>query len=226
LGGVGGTGGLGGTEGTDTVVAPEGGENARLARSLRRWLTEDTPRAHRAGVSIATGIIVLSLIPSVPFLNRPIPWPTGFVATVDRVVPAGSVVLTYPYATPLHPSAMVWEAESGMRFHIMGGYANIQVGRRGRRWPALLRPAYVEELLGYSSFGDKLPLPAPVVPADYLLLRRFLTRYSVGAVVFWAGGDDRYEVYSYLRAALGPPNVRKHHMAIWLPVHGRWPGPE
>jgi hypothetical protein len=58
------------------------------------------------------------------------------------------------------------------------------------------------------------------------LLRLFLTRYDVGAVVYWAGGDDRYQVYEYLRAALGPPNVRQHRLAIWLRVAGHWPGPK
>jgi len=195
------------------------------ASRRRRWLPADAPRARLIGFGLVAAITVVSLIPTVPFRSRPLPWPSNFVSTVDRVVPPGSVVLTYPYATPLKPFAMTWEAQSGLRFHILGGYANVQYGGHGQRWPALLSPAYVEELLGYSSFGDHLPLPTYVVPSDYPLLRLFLTRYSVGAVVFWAGGDDRYQVYEYLRAALGPPDVRQNHLAIWLPVHGHWQGP-
>jgi len=206
------------------ALAPARDDAAPRRRFPR--LTSSTPAAHRARLGLVAAVTALLLIPSVPFHSRPLPWPTNFVPTVDRIVPAGTVVLTYPYPTPLHSFAMAWEAESGMRFRMLGGYANVQYGGHGQRWPALLSPAYVEELLGYSDFGDHLPLPTYVVPSDYPLLRLFLTRYHIGAVVYWAGGDDRYQAYEYLRAALGPPKVRQHHLAIWLAVAGRWPGPK
>jgi len=50
-------------------------------------------------------------------------------------------------------------------------------------------------------------------------------RYSVGAVVAWTGPAEFAFVYQYLLAAIGPPQVTRQHFDIWLPVHGKWPGP-
>jgi hypothetical protein len=114
-----------------------------------------------------------------------------------------------------------------MNFHLLGGYANIDIAGQGHRWPALLSPPYPQEMLGYSIFGDDWPAPGPVNAADLDALHIFLARYSVGAVVYSysVGGDNRTEAYDYLAAALGPPTLRAHRIAIWLPVNGRWRTP-
>jgi hypothetical protein len=194
-------------------------------RSRLGPLGAETVPARRARVALGAAIIALSLLPNIPFPSQPPPWPASLTREMRLLVPPGSVVLAYPYPTPLHPGAMLWEATSGMDYHLLGGYANIQIGETGHRWPALLTPPYVQELLGYSTVGDHWPLPAPANGADFDALSVFLARYSVGAVVYWAGGDDRIPVYNYLAAALGKPTLRAHRIAIWLPVNGHWRPP-
>jgi hypothetical protein len=184
-----------------------------------------SPHARHVRIGAVAAITTLFLLPAIPFPDKGFPWPRGLPSTVGRLVPPGSVVLTYPFVTPLHPAGMVWQALDQLNYHLLGGYANIQVGHAGQRWPALLSPPYPEALLGYSSFGDRLPDPLPVVPADYEALRIFLAKYHVGAIVYWAGGDNRTEVYNYLRASIGPPYLREYHFAIWLPVAGHWASP-
>ncbi|MHB1508369.1 MAG: hypothetical protein ACYCST_05525 [Acidimicrobiales bacterium] len=196
-----------------------------------KWLSRlgplgsDTTAARRARVGLVAGITVLSLLPNIPFPARPAPWPPSLTKTMKRLVPPGSVVLTYPYPTPLHPGALLWEAQAGMDYHLLGGYANIQIGNSGHRWPELLSPPYVQELLGYASVGDQWPLPGVVNSADLEALHIFLARYFVGAVVYWGGGDDPVSAYDYLAQALGPPTFRSHLVAIWLPRRGRWRSP-
>jgi hypothetical protein len=194
-------------------------------RSRLGPLGADSVPARRARVGLAAGIVVLLLVPNVPFPSKPPPWPSSLTREMRLLVPPGSVVLAYPYPTPLHPGAMLWAATAGMDFHLLGGYANIQIGNSGHRWPPLLSPPYVQELLGYSTVGDHWPLPTPANAADLDALHVFLARYSVGAVVYWAGGDDRIPVYTYLAEALGPPTLRAHRIAIWLPVSGHWRWP-
>jgi hypothetical protein len=221
--------GSGATQQTDAAATA-----AEVAPSGRRWLEwrprlgplgADTPRARHARIGVVGGIVALSLVPNIPFTSHQIPWPASLAPTVERVVPAGAVVLTYPFATPLHPDAMLWEASAGMNYHLIGGYANIEVDSAGQRWPVLLEPEYVQELLGLSNFGDRWPLPGAPTAADVALLPVYLNRYSVGAVVYWNGGDNPVVAYNYIREALGRPYLTKHGFTIWLPTKGHWVAP-
>jgi hypothetical protein len=212
-----------------TEVEPESEPITQPAPATSdRWRTHlgrlgaDTERARMARIGIVSVVVILSLLPSVPFHSRSLPWPSTLPPAVARVVPHGSVVLTYPFATPLHPEAMLWEATAGMNYRLMGGYANIEVDSVGQRWPALLEPQFVQELLGYSKHGDRWPAPPAVDTADLAALRTFLARYSVGAVVYWAGADDPIAADKFLHEALGQPYLSEQGFAIWLPTEGRW----
>ena len=197
----------------------------------RKWLARlgplgaDSPLARRARVGLVAGVAVVSLLPAVPFRSQPPPWPRTLVRSMHRLVPPGSVVLAYPYPTPLHDDAMLWSAEAGLDYRLLGGYANTYFDHGGHRWPPLLIPPYVQELLGYTRAGDRWPAPGKLDPADLTALHVFLARYSVGAVVWWSGVDDPIPAYHYLALALGPPSFRAHRIAIWLPVNGHWRTP-
>ena len=199
------------------------GVRARLR--ARAW----TPRTR---VAVAAAVIVVSLLPAVPFHSRGLLWPASLTTAVKRVVPPGSVVLTYPFATPLATQPMAWQAIDDMEFRIVGGYANIPVPGQsvGERWPLLIPPASVQELLGYTSVGDRYPQPPIPTPAVQAQLRQFLKRYSIGAVVAWTGSGNpdidivmRSTDYLYLKGALGRPQVQGDRFAIWLKPHGGWP---
>jgi hypothetical protein len=201
---------------------------AELRRGARWWSRMPAPlRSQRAQASVIGAVIVLSLLPAVPFRSRGLPWPASLPAAIGRVVKPGTVVLTFPFATPAATQAMAWQAAEHMEFRIMGGYANIAVpGRRvGQRWPLLLPPHSVQDILGFTHVGDRFPQPPTPDPGIEAQLRQYLVRYSVGAVVAWTGPAEFAFVYQYLLAAIGPPQVTRQHFDIWLPVHGKWPGP-
>ena len=49
---------------------------------------------------------------------------TGLPSNVLRAIPAGDpVTITYPYSTFLEPTPMLWQAEDGFDFRLLGGYA-------------------------------------------------------------------------------------------------------
>jgi hypothetical protein len=208
--------------GQRTRVTIVGGAAAARWRARLGRLGGASPRARHARIGVVACLVTLSLLPRVPFGSRQIQWPGSLIPTIARVVPAGSVVVTYPYATPLHPEGMLWEALAGMDYHLMGGYANIEVDHAGQRWPPLLDPVFVQEKLAYSRMGDRWPAPGPVTAADLVGLRTFLNHYSVGAIVYWSGGGDPSGAYAYILDAVGRPTARTRQYAIWLPTKGHW----
>jgi hypothetical protein len=197
----------------------------------QRGLSRLGEGSSRAWALLAGALIVVSVFPGVPFASRGLPWPASLPTAIERVVKPGTVVLSYPFTTPESTQPMVWAATDHLYFRLMGGYANIDVPGQsvGRRWPPLLRPASVQDILGYVPIGDRFPQPPPRTPAIEAQLREYLKRYSIGAVVAWTGRNYQTSnlitpdgAYSYLRQALGEPNVRGDRFAIWLPVHGNW----
>ncbi|MFZ0172237.1 MAG: hypothetical protein WAL04_11200, partial [Acidimicrobiales bacterium] len=194
-------------------------------RSRLGPLGTDARWARRARVGLVAGVAIASLLPTIPFRSQVPYWPRTLTGIIRQVVPPGSVVLSYPYPTPLHDDAMLWAAEAGVNYRLLGGYANIRFDNAGHRWPPLLSPPYVQELLGYTKTGDRWPAPGKLEPADLTALHVFLARYNVGAVVWWSGGHDPIPAYHYLALALGPPSFRAHRVAIWLPVNGHWRSP-
>ncbi len=79
----------------------------------------------RHAAAIATAVLVgLSLLPAaLPAETASSPaFFTG--GAVDRIHP-GDIVLVAPYATPLVPQPMIWQAASGMRFRMPEGYVSL-----------------------------------------------------------------------------------------------------
>jgi hypothetical protein len=172
-------------------------------------------------------VIALSLLPAVPYSSRGLLWPAELPTTIARVVKPGTVVLTFPFATPANTQPMAWQASAHMQYRMMGGYANIVVPGKsvGQRWPLLLKPHSVQDILGFTHIGDRFPQPPIPDPGIEAQLRQYLVRYSIGAVVAWTSPAEFAFVYQYLLAAIGPPQITGHNFDIWLPVHGKWPRP-
>ena len=211
-----------------SMILAVGTERLFLARRSAWTVTpaEDPRlRARPWAAPALIGLVVLvSLLPNVPYQSRRLPWPAALTTAIVQSVAPGTVVLTSPFATPTNATAMVWQATDGMQFRITGGYATVEspLGAYGQRWPPLLRPQYVQELLGDSVCCARYPTPGPATAANEAQLVTYLDRYSVGAVVFWSGGTAPGMDYRYLYAALGAPAIDVVGYAIWLKGHGRW----
>lgn len=186
--------------------------------ALRRRLSTT-----RAKLLMGTGVVVLSLIPNVPFASHGVPWPSGLPGTLESAVPRGAVVLTVPFATPGSSEAMSWAAIDDMGFRIIGGYANIADPgtAHGLRQPPPLPPTHVQTVLGLPKLGTLMPWVPPATAQQQLLT--YLKRYDVGAIAFSAMGADTSQAYWYLIDTLGQPEILRPGYAVWLPTDGRWP---
>ena len=140
-------------------------------------------------------------------------------------VPAGSVVLAYPVPQFPEDQAMLWQAESGLRFRLIGGYA-IRPGyrRHSERSPLLPPPATLPRALvgalddpsGFTVGGAAWRSAAGAVDG-------FIVARHVGAVIVQARSPGGAAVAALMRDRLGPPRARGDGLMLWLPGRTRNP---
>jgi predicted membrane channel-forming protein YqfA (hemolysin III family) len=74
--------------------------------------------------SLVVGVgVLIPLIPPWPYGNVPADVPSFFTGHDVERIPSGSLVATYPYALTATAWPMLWQADSNMRFRMLGGYA-------------------------------------------------------------------------------------------------------
>jgi hypothetical protein len=162
---------------------------------------------------------VACLLPQVPFTTQALQWPANINNTL-KTIPTGSVVLAYPFPTESFVAAMSWQAADDMRFRLFGGYVLVQ-GPHNYGIPnqPLLNHPFVQEYLANAQFGAAIlyPEPNPKVSAPHALCR-FVSRYNVGAVVFWDKGAQPQEVKRLFIKDFGPPqrSTRSGKILVWL----------
>jgi hypothetical protein len=102
------------------AVFPALGGSLLLAIAIDALITK---RMYALAVMVAVAVGV-TLLPA-PLPAQPISVPTFFSGgAVDRIA-SGAVVLVAPYATPLFPQPMIWQALSDMRFRMPEGYVSL-----------------------------------------------------------------------------------------------------
>lgn len=174
---------------------------------------------------VAAVVGAAALLPALPSLPFP-SWPIRPGIAVDRLLaahlPPGAVVLSYPFpSSSSDDTIMLWQAEAGLRYRLVGGYAiDPGPGRAGRVHAPLLSPPSVEEILAHDAdvYEGMYPAPPPLSPAVEAELRTFLARYRVDAVVWAPVGDDPHAALAYLEGGLGPPTATVGEAAVWVDV--------
>jgi hypothetical protein len=164
------------------------------------------PRA-RAGLCVALAVIgLVPLVPSLPYASTLFGVPSIFTAP-GSPVDNGDVVLSYPlpvgYANYADDQALLWQAEAGMRFKLIGFRGAVSgpdhkplVG--AALW---LPPPAAEALLVWSLYGQPPP-PVPG-PSTSQSIRTFLARYHVDDITVVPSGAPTATLMSYFTAALG-----------------------
>jgi hypothetical protein len=144
---------------------------------------------------------------------------------LERAIPAGSVVLSYPF--PAYPvdAAMLWQAESGMRFSLVGGYGVRPAGRHGfSNEPPPLRSVAVQRLItdAWADATTAAALRTSLDPASDALPG--LVRHDdVSALLVELTGRDPGRVVDLFRSDYGPPQ-RFGAIDLWSHLHllGPW----
>jgi hypothetical protein len=167
-------------------------------------------------------LVILLVIPEAPFKSQAPPWPNLENAMLS-VIPAGSVVLTYPLATSQDPAAMSWAANDGLRFRLITGYAIVRQSNLSTDgFPSVLAPFVVEEYLAAAQGSGIYPAPnANSNPAAALC--EFISIHHVGAMIFWNVGMKSNEVKKLFRHAFGTPirKARNGQVLVWRTAHKR-----
>jgi len=87
----------------------------------------------RAAVVAAIGVMtLLPLIPRWPYPAGPAVTPRFFYTPAVERIPPGAVVVTLPYPARGFNAALVWQAETRMRFRLVGGSPFFVPGSNGR----------------------------------------------------------------------------------------------
>ena len=90
-----------------------------LAVGLDRLLRLRRAAATAAAVGV-TCAVAFTLWPAVPFPATTAATPSFFRTAAVRALPTGGVALVAPYAEPATSQVLVWQAESGFRFRMLG----------------------------------------------------------------------------------------------------------
>ena len=203
-------------------------------------------RTRRTGVAAAALTAVVAVVVAIPLLparaEQVSPTDTTpYVSSAEARsnIPAGSVVLAYPWPSeplPAHHTRFGFstayvdqdellfdQAVAGMPFKVIGGY-----GWRPQGTPhavaiaSRLLPESVQQYFDTAYLGFSLPWLPAIAPGDNVVddLRTFLVRYDVGTVVILPIGKHPDVVRALVTEALGSPS-HSGGVTVWYSVQER-----
>jgi hypothetical protein len=181
--------------GLDALARPRPVAAAAPAQAdgLARWA--------RPALAAAVGMAaLLPLVPRWPYPAGPVVTPRGFITQAAGRLAPGTVVVTLPFPARDNNEALVWQAETSMRFRLVGGSPFFVPGPGGTSLDsryATLRPHGIDRL-----FEDVLSPPAATAgnaPLQQWLvsgIRNDLRNYHAGAVIIDPLTEDGLPVLS------------------------------
>jgi hypothetical protein len=147
----------------------------------------------------------------VPLPVQKVALPSWF-ATEGRTVPAGSVVLTYPFSSSasLRAEPMVWQAADDMRFRLAGGYIKVPGPHQGVI--GLGPPGSATRTLDdLSLMGSTQPVTARQIGQ----LRAAVVRWETDDIVVTNLGPAPVEAAALFTAATGALPQVVHRAWVW-----------
>ncbi len=181
----------------DALAAPSAEHSA--APSWRRWIALTVPV-----------LSLIPLIPALPYAATTIATPAYFTSSAVDAVPPDSTVLLYPFPgySVDNAAPMIWQADSFLRFRIVGGY--FQVPKDDGRVTAG-RTTATSDALNNVYHG----LPVPRSPAERRVVRAQLASWHVTVVLADPSGPAGRRGVSFLAWLVGRPPVLAHGVAAW-----------
>jgi hypothetical protein len=189
----------------------------RCAASLRAEPTGTAGRRLRlVAASALVAASVAALLPRWPIHAAPVQLPPAFAHGGHSTIAANSIVLAYPYPVFPQEQAMLWQATSGFRFKLLGGYVQM-VDPYGHQTliPPLLNPPTVQEWMATeAAVGAPWPHVGQIPAAA---IRRFIRVNHVDVVVLDQSATGAGPVSRALTAALGTPLRLAGRILMWQP---------
>ncbi len=186
---------------------------------VRRTLARDHGRLSARRGWIGPGFAVLTFAVLVASLLPEWPLPSAkaaavaLPASIRRAVPAGApVAITYPYATENTPQALLWQAEDGFRFRLLGGYSYHPARPKidpSILLPSVMNPPDLQRFLAGLSPPSNYGLPLPVTPELVSSTRATVSKYHIRLIIVDRSVSGSGEVTELFDDALGPPRHRR-----------------
>jgi hypothetical protein len=186
---------------------------ALMAAVLLALLIDHVLAARRFGWLAPAALAVIALVPLIPPLpygEQSIDVPAFFTTAAVHTVAARSTALLYPFpGWSVDDSApMLWQAESGMRFRIVGGYFFVPDGTGAT---TIGRPSVTKAALDSLYRGIR----PPETPAGRQAEQAELRSWGVTVVLADRSAPSGAAAVSYLQWLLGRPPRIEGRMAIW-----------
>jgi hypothetical protein len=150
-----------------------------LLSSFRRWPLRRTGGLLAGGLVLLVGVAVLLPIEKnlpVPAVVQPVAVPAWFVHDAP-LLPSGTTVLTYPFASSSSSYPLVWQALDEIRFGLVGGYGFVPGADSVSADVTALTPSDVLRTINFT------PMPGPSLAQQISLVRAFLLARHVDIVV-------------------------------------------
>ena len=195
------------------------GVDRAVVRRHSSWSSTARSRIAITGLVALIGAgVLVPLVPQVPFVSQAADVPTYFTSAEFEAIPNGSAVVTYPYDLGAVNYGMLWQAVSGFSFKLVGGEAAVPISTAaGATHVDPLPPIQLQHLFRAGYWGN-VRLAPELDPQGEKLVRRFLTRWHIGTVVFYPVGVDPGLVRHYLIVLFGRSPVEVGGVAVWYHV--------
>jgi len=172
---------------------------------LRTW----QPAARSVGW-LATAASLVLLMPALPYPSTPNSVPAFFSSPAASRIPLGSVALVVPYSSAADSRAMVWQAQTGMRFRMPEGYAFIPAPSGARLSPPA--SATQDQLIAVAS-----GLAGPLTADRSRQILGELKSWNVQTVIVGPMVNEQGEI-DLLTALLGRPPELVGDVYVWWQV--------
>ena len=176
----------------------------------RRWAST----ARWATVTTVAAVVVVPLLPRWPYPAFDASTPAFFSSSVAARIPDGTVVLTYPYPSGANIQAMMWEADTSMRFRMLGGYALIPNSQK----LVTLNPYPVDPQSVPNTLSGDFTGVTPTSTATVGDVRSLLRRYRVSTVIVTSIGADPGSADALIRSAVLAAPLTVGNVEVWFGV--------
>lgn len=171
---------------------------------------------------LAPGVVSAALV--IPWLLAwPLPYTTGTVTVSSWAardgarLPTDSVVLFYPYPATYQDRALIWQADSGMRYAVVGGrgIGAFKDGTADHGFTPGTPGGTLSALTTAAVPHYNLKLPPPPSPDTIRSFRGVLRYWGVTNVVMTPGGRDPAYARRWLTAVLGAAPHQQDGAWVW-----------
>jgi hypothetical protein len=197
------------------VAAAADGQPAALSGTPAAW----SPRVRATAAAVIAAAVVIPWL-----LAWPLPYAVSSVATPGWMrqqaarLPARAVVLFYPFPSSYKDKALIWQAEGGMTYALVGG-RGIVAAKSGHAehgftagTPEGTMTALTTRHVPHVSSLSLPPMPGPAEVASF---RQALRQWGVTNVIVTSGGRAPGYARRWLSIVIGAPPRQVTGALVW-----------